>query len=211
MSQSPSHVSTGVRGIFEWSGAYNTFQKWVGRDRAFTLFTDRYLKPKAGMEVLDIGCGTGTILDFLPTDVRYTGFDMNADYIQYARDKYGDRAKFKEARVGAKYPEFENRFELIFAYGLLHHLDQESSEALFSDAHSWLKPGGRFVTMDPVFLPDGSALAQWLISKDRGQNVRDPEGYQKLAASYFSSVDGQAVRKALRIPYNHYAMTCTRQ
>jgi SAM-dependent methyltransferase len=204
-----SHVSTGVRGIFERSFFYNAFQKGVGRDRAFRYFVEQRLRPQAGEQILDIGCGTGTILDFLPEGIGYTGFDMNADYIDHAREVYGDRGAFVVGKVEAAYPDFNRRFDAAFAYGLLHHLDDDASEKLFADAAAWLKPGGRFVTMDPVWHPESSSAARWLIGKDRGQNVRSPEGYQTLAQRHFPKVEGQTVRGVLRIPYIHYALHCS--
>lgn len=203
-----SHVSTGIRGVFERSFAYNAFQKGVGRDRAFRYFVSELLRPVPGEDLLDIGCGTGTIRDFLPDDLRYTGFDMNADYIAYARKAYAGRGDFVVGKVEERYPDFDGRFDAVFAYGLLHHLDDAASEKLFADAAAWLKPGGRFVTMDPVHLPDASPVARWLIGQDRGQNVRDREGYEALARRHFPAVDGRVVRGVLRIPYAHYALRC---
>lgn len=203
-----SHVSTGLRGIFERSFFYNAFQKGVGRDRAFQYFVRERLRPLAGEQLLDIGCGTGTILEFLPQDIAYTGFDMNADYIAHARAQYAGRGEFVVGKVEAEYPDFARRFDAVFAYGLLHHLDDAASEKLFADAAAWLKPGGRFVTMDPVWHEEASAAARWLIGKDRGQNVRSPEGYEALAKRHFPQVEGQTVRGVLRIPYVHYALNC---
>lgn len=203
-----SHVSTGIRGIFERSFFYNAFQKGVGRDRAFRFFVQDLLRPEAGQKVLDIGCGTGTIRDFLPENIAYTGFDMNPDYIAYAQQVYDGRGEFVLGTVEAGPVAFEHRFDLVFAYGLLHHLDNEASEKLFADAAAWLVPGGRFVTMDPAYLAEASPVARWLISKDRGQNVRDPEGYVSLAKRHFSAVDGTPIHGILRIPYAHFALVC---
>ena len=49
--------------------------------------------------VLDIGCGTAAILNFLPSNVAYTGYDINSAYINYAIKNYGQRAIFYNERV----------------------------------------------------------------------------------------------------------------
>ena len=40
---------------------------------------ERYLRPKEGDAVLDIGCGTSEILKYI-SSVTYTGYDTNLDF-----------------------------------------------------------------------------------------------------------------------------------
>ena len=42
------------------------------------------LRPFPGARLLDAGCGTGSLLDNLPPDVHYVGFDVNPAYLEAA-------------------------------------------------------------------------------------------------------------------------------
>ena len=69
---------------------YNYFQDLIGGNRLRKWFIDTHVRAKAGDKVIDIGCGPGQILPWLPP-VEYIGFDVNPSYIASAQQKYGDR------------------------------------------------------------------------------------------------------------------------
>jgi 2-polyprenyl-3-methyl-5-hydroxy-6-metoxy-1,4-benzoquinol methylase len=46
------------------------------------------IAPYLGMSVLDIGCGNGTLIPFLPKGASYVGVDINADSISRLRSQY---------------------------------------------------------------------------------------------------------------------------
>ena len=45
----------------------------------------------AGDVVLDVGCGTGDALRYLPAFERYVGLDTDARALEFARAAHGDR------------------------------------------------------------------------------------------------------------------------
>jgi hypothetical protein len=53
-------------------------------------------------------------------------------------------------------------------------------------------------------------MARFLISKDRGQNIRSPEGYQSLARPFFKEQITEIKNDLLRIPYTHFIMECSK-
>ena len=165
-----------------------------------------HVLPWPDARVLDLGCGTGELLDFLG-DVRYTGVDVSDDYIASAREHYGDRAEFVVSdATSVRLPVEE--FDLVLAVGVLHHLDDAGARELFDVAASALRPSGRMITVDPAFVEDQGRLARFTIARDRGRNVRTPKAYQLLAADSFNTV-GSVVRSDLiRIPYTHSVLEC---
>ncbi|MGI8513367.1 MAG: class I SAM-dependent methyltransferase, partial [Solirubrobacteraceae bacterium] len=63
-------------------------------------------------------------------------------------------------------------------------------------------------TLDPTFVPGQARAARWLLSRDRGQAVRDPAGYQALASSHFAQVTATVRHDLARVPYTHAILEC---
>jgi SAM-dependent methyltransferase len=203
-----AEISKGVRSILSVPWVYNLWGTLLGSRKACLRLANDYMQARPEERILDIGCGTGAFLDSLPGGVHYTGFDLSEDYIREARTTYGDRATFVHAAVGEKPDLGEGCFDLAIAVGVLHHLDDPEANALFELAASALKPGGRVVTIDPVFDERQSRTARWLISRDRGQNVRTRDSYQDLVSGAFSQCETEVLYDLIRIPYTHCVMTC---
>jgi SAM-dependent methyltransferase len=100
-------------------------------------------------------------------------------------------------------------FDVVIATGLLHHLDDAQSLQLMQLAWSALKPGGRLVTNDPCYTEKQNVISHFLVSRDRGQNVRTLREYPLLAASTFKSTIAD-VRHWAFIPYTRCTMECTK-
>lgn len=160
------------------------------------------------MEVLDVGCGPGSLFPYL-ADVRYTGIDLNARSIEHARRVYGDRGRFLVGDVAGGLPDDCPPFDLIIVSALLHHLDDAQAQTLFSRLAGLLRPDGRIVTIDNVWLPKQHFLATVANRMDSGLNVRTPEQYAHLVAHLPLRVEQRIYRDLLRIPYDHFCMTLT--
>jgi SAM-dependent methyltransferase len=156
--------------------------------------------------VLDLGCGPGELVDHVG-DVRYVGIDVSAEYIARARHAFGDRAEF---RVGdaTRLDQDLRDFDVVLAFGVLHHLDDQSALRLLGGAKAALGQGGRFVSVDPAAISDERTAARLLVSWDRGRHVRGPSEYKRLAKSVFGWVQCDIRRDLLRIPYTHCVLEC---
>ncbi len=196
-----SHNSSGVRKILDMNIIYKTFQFAVGDYKLYkrTLSLLPSLENKA---IMDIGCGNGRLLDFLPESVSYTGYDFNPDYIKNATIKYSNRkASFSVADINTT-PDLA-KADIVFAIGVLHHLTDESSVKLLQSAYKHLNPGGLVVTVDPVFVEKQNPIARRIIKADRGTCVRYPQGYLDLGKGIFSGSEHFVLKNVTNIPYNH--------
>jgi len=101
-------------------------------------------------------------------------------------------------------------FDIVMANGVLHHLEDQEVRLLTAAASRALKPGGRFCSFDGCFIDGQNPIARYLISKDRGRNVREPEEYKALVDPYFETVDLVIRHDMLRIPYTHAIMVATK-
>lgn len=200
-----SHRSTGIYRIFESAAVYELFQRLLGSDAARRRIVRDFLRPSQGARILDVGCGPGAILDYLPEDVDYVGYDLNPKYIEEARRKYPGRGRFFCARVDEA-PDEPGGFDLVLATAILHHLDDAEAGVLMAGARRHLRPGGSLVTLDPVRHPNQPAVARMLVALDRGRQVRTPDGYRALAAAHFPSVETTLLTDLMPIPYSHFLM-----
>jgi ubiquinone/menaquinone biosynthesis C-methylase UbiE len=75
-------IST-VHRTLSFAPVYRGFQLLFGADRARRKHVAAHIRPSPGDFVVDLGCGPGDILDYLP-NVRYLGFDVNPAYIKAA-------------------------------------------------------------------------------------------------------------------------------
>lgn len=199
-----SQVDSGIRSILAQPIVYKAFQSLVG-SAAVTKETVRQLGIGAGDVMLDIGCGTATVLDYLPP-CSYVGFDVSESYIEAARERYGERGKFYTSPVSGLDREqiLEHApYDLALAKGVLHHLSDEDAKNVCELAAVALRPGGRLVTVDPVLEKGQPRLARALVKRDRGMNVRSSSGYKALATGSFTDVDCTVRHDMLRMPYSH--------
>jgi SAM-dependent methyltransferase len=171
-------------------------------------FARDYVRAPEHARILDIGCGPARILDYLPHNVQYVGFDMSERYIAAARARYGHRADFHCALVGTQDIDIEP-CDLALAVGVLHHLDDAAAETLFEGASAHLKCEGTLVTLDPAFAADQCRAARWFASHDRGSHVRSVEEYMCLAGRTFGTVDVSVVSDLYSVPYTICIMRCS--
>lgn len=138
---------------------YDLLQNVIGAKKVRRHLVQEIIRPFPGMRLLDIGCGTAEILDYLPHDVQYMGFDLSNRYILGARKKYGERAIFHCQSVTSALVHDLESFDVVLTSGVLHHLSDQEAESLTQLAHSALKPGGTLVPLDGCYVPSQNPIA----------------------------------------------------
>ena len=198
-----------IRPILDRPFFYEFYHRLIGANYRSRVLVKDYIRPKAGDRILDIGCGPGNMLPFLPQG-EYLGVDANSSYIASARERYGDRGEFVCERVSHHSVQQFGAFDIVLALGLVHHLDDAEARDLFRLGYTALKPGGRMITNDGCYTSDQSSVTRYLLSRDRGEFVRTQEEYEKLAHSWFKEVRVNIREDVLRIPYTHLILECVR-
>ncbi|MFD3002759.1 class I SAM-dependent methyltransferase [Pontibacter toksunensis] len=202
-------IESGFRSVLSHPIVYQTFQRLIGIDLAFKNYIKDIIKPDANCRILDIGCGEGYILNFLPKDITYVGYDLSASYIDYAKKRFGSRGTFINERVNEMTNTKNSLYDIVLATGLLHHLNDEEGKNLFKVGASCLRPGGVMYTYDNTYCQGQSLLARYLSSKDRGQHVRYPEQYCEIGRSAFKKVEVIVKHNMIRIPQTICILRCT--
>ena len=197
-----------IRDPFNSPWLYLFSQAILGAKRARKRFIKDYAQLSPGMRVLDIGCGPGYVLEYLPEEVSYCGFDTNASYIAYARRKYGARGAFYCQRFDLTMANALESFDLILMAGLLHHLDDQEAAGLLHLTRQSLRQSGSLLTLDGCYAAGQSRVAQFLLDRDRGSCIRESTAYVRLASSAFGRVDSHLRHDLFAVPYTALVMVC---
>ena len=202
-----AQITSGIRGLLSTPKVYDIFQNLMGAKSLRENLMVNHIEPPSDSKLLDIGCGTGQLLQHLSDDIKYFGIDLSADYISFAKSQFGLRGEFYNSSLAELDSVNFPLMDRVVAFGVLHHLSDTEGELLFKEAKRCLKPGGKIVTIDPTFVAGQSRVAKFLISRDRGQNVRTPSEYSDLAKHHFSDVNIDVQHRSW-IPYTHCIVEC---
>jgi ubiquinone/menaquinone biosynthesis C-methylase UbiE len=199
---------SGLQRWLKFPFVYNLLQDAIGGNALRRRFIQSQVRANSGDKVIDIGCGPAQILPWLP-DVEYLGFDINPSYIASAERTHGEKGTFVVGDTKSLWddPRFRDA-DIVIGLGILHHLDDEDAAHCIRFAHRALKPMGRFVCLDACWIPNQGYLSKYVISQDRGQNVRTEQAYRDLAAQVFKTVGTLVDTKPLRIPYVTVVIDC---
>ncbi len=115
---------------------YDTHARFVS-DMADAVLD--WLAPKAGENILDLGCGDGALTaQLVEIGARVTGVDASKDLLAAAK-KRGLGVQLMDGEA----LEFENCFDAVFSNAALHWM--ANAQDVISGVHRALKSDGRFV------------------------------------------------------------------
>lgn len=191
------------RRLLSISSVYRWSQALLSSNNTASRVTGEFLKIKSGQRVLDIGCGPADVLAHLPDDIDYHGYDAERNYIATARKRYGDRGSFSVRTVSPDAVNDIGSFDVVMSLGVVHHLTDAEADTLFASAAKVLRPGGRVITLDCVYVNGQNPVARLLASLDRGKYVRSPDGYLSLVRRHFEQADATILHDLIAVPYTH--------
>jgi len=134
--------------------------------------------------VLDVGCGPGTNHPYFKGR-DYLGIDINEQYIEYARRKFGGR--FEVADVTKYKVDDDEKFDFVLLNSLLHHLDDEETDSVLGSLSSVLSDDGHVHIIDLV-LPDERGIPRFLAMNDRGDHGRPLVRWREIFSKHFEPV-----------------------
>lgn len=167
-------------------------EKYGARD--IDQWTTEVLQPKAGMKILDVGCGAGKqcflYSDFTGRKAEIVGGDVSNELLERARARNAERAD----NISFQFLDFNRRFEfaadtfdlLSSAFAIYYAADLDFT---FGEAHRVLKPGGRLFVTGP--LPENKQMFYDIIKEATSKPIPPMPGSSRFKGEIFKTIDGK--------------------
>jgi tRNA (cmo5U34)-methyltransferase len=132
---------------YEFEGA--TFAQFYGALSSPIPETDEPLR------ILDLGIGTGLELEFLfarAPKARITGVDLSTKMLELLRERYASQMA-QITLVTDSYltmPLGTEAYDYVISAMANHHVLHDTKRTLYSEIHTALKPGGKYVEGEAV-------------------------------------------------------------
>jgi SAM-dependent methyltransferase len=168
--------------ILEQNAVYRLWQTPFASDKLAPVLARNDLQRVH--RVLDVGCGPGTNTHLF-SHADYLGVDINPNYIEYARKKFG--RPFVVADVTTYEATPDQRFDFILVNSFLHHIETSAVRRILAHLTTLLTPDGHIHILDLV-LPERHSIARVLARLDRGEYPRPLEQWRSLVSESFELV-----------------------
>lgn len=159
---------------------YDPLLKWGMREDTFKRYLIEHSHLEAGQNVLDLGCGTGTltiqIKQFLP-QIELIGLDGDPSVLRIARGKAEAAGLGITWEEGLAYalPYPSSSFDRVISCLMIHHLTASNKLKAFQEVFRILKSGGEIHLLD---FGKPTSIGMRLISipimrmEEAGDNIR---------------------------------------
>jgi SAM-dependent methyltransferase len=162
--------------------AYRVWQAPFAERKLAPLFAHNDLSRTR--RVLDVGCGPGTNTHHF-AGADYLGVDFNPAYIESARHRHG--RDFLVADVTKYEVPPDERFDLILANSLFHHIDTADTRRILAHLATLLSDDGHVHILDLV-LPEKPSVSRFLARADRGDYPRPLDEWRSIFEGAFAPV-----------------------
>ncbi|UHO38915.1 methyltransferase domain-containing protein [Chryseobacterium capnotolerans] len=118
----------------------NSYGKYI--DQQERAFLTSFFKDKKYTKVLDLGCGTGRLLNFATH-----GTDFSENMLNVSRQKHSDKI-LAVGEISAI--PFHEEFDCIFCFHVIMHQNQEETKAFLNECYQKLNKNGTLIFDYPV-------------------------------------------------------------
>lgn len=125
----------------------NTHWWFQGRETmVFRLLLRHTPLENGGLDVLDVGCGTGLILEALRRYTKPIGIDVAPEAVAFCRERNLDRLV---SGRGETMPFCDRSFDLVLALDIFEHVDRD--DVLLDELWRICRPGGHLLITVPAY------------------------------------------------------------
>ncbi len=150
MNRKPGNYIPALR--FNWlTPLYDPLLKWVMREETFKRRLVQQANIQPNMDVLDLGCGTGTLTIMLKRaypEANITGVDGDPAVLNLARDKSRGLDIRWDEGLAFSLPYPDTVFDKVITSLVIHHLATNEKRRTFKEIFRVLKPRGELYILD---------------------------------------------------------------
>jgi SAM-dependent methyltransferase len=118
----------------------------LGNQDANLRFIDATGAIRRGIEVLEIGSGTGALLHELrQRGISASGVELRQAFIDQAREWYGDLPLTRVSGIALPFPD--RSFDVVMSFDVFEHIPD--SDAHLDEVWRLLRPGGAYLMQTP--------------------------------------------------------------
>jgi ubiquinone/menaquinone biosynthesis C-methylase UbiE len=122
----------------------------------------------AGLNFLEIGCGNGTLTEFMALafpKAKITCVDLSPYYLKSAQNKLKNFSRINFVETNAESLPFkDSSFDVVFSCFLFHELPQKARENVLQETQRVLKKGGYVGAVDSLQIGDDTSL-DWALKQ----------------------------------------------
>lgn len=161
--------------------------------RNIDQWTIDVLQPRAGMTILDVGCGAGKqcflYSDYTQQMADITGGDFSRELLDLAcarNTERGDKIVFQFLDFNQRFEFRDDTFDLVSsAFAIYYASDLYYT---FAEAHRVLKPGGRLFVTGP--LPENKQMFYDVIREATSKPIPSMPGSSRFKGEIYSTIEG---------------------
>jgi SAM-dependent methyltransferase len=163
---------------------------FVGRRRVVGAFLDAQLSAadRSTRRILDVGCGTGTMLGELRRFGDVYGVDSEPAAIEFCRSQGEDQVALSS---GVAVPHDDDSFDLVSLLDVIEHV--EDDQTVLGEARRVLRPGGSLLVTVPAYgwmwgAQDVIAHHERRYTRPQLVESLDRAGFRVSRAGYFNTI-----------------------
>ena len=178
------------------------------------VWTNELLQPRAGMNILDVGCGAGKLSflfdDYTKGTAKITGGDFSEELLEKARAKNRERGSnidFQFLDFNKPFSFADNTFDLCTSAFAIYYA--ANLDFTFGEAHRVLRSpdavsgnsGGRLFVSGP--LPENKQMFYDIIKEATNATLPPMPGSSRFKGDIFNTIDKIFARTELHKFENH--------
>jgi SAM-dependent methyltransferase len=161
---------------------------FVGTRRVCLDLLDGVSPPGHDARILDVGCGTGLMLDELAPRGRAVGVDFSPTALEFCRLRSSTALLQAD---GGRLPVGDGEVDAVTAIGVIEHLDDDLGA--LAEWHRVLRPGGGLVLLTSAYqwMWSGHDVSNHHTRRYRAGDVRsllERTGFQPATVSYVNTI-----------------------